>query len=109
MLLQDHGHITAERSSLDPSLLACWEAAITCLGDATHLHVKVLEQTLQQLPAGLAALSLRQPSTCSDSSQGIRLFVNSQEAGQELSECWMQCLMAQADVDLSMAQLGNTL
>lgn len=114
VVLQDHGDITTEQSYLDPSLLARLDAAITSLGDATHLHVKVLEQTLQQLPAGPATLNSQRPSTRmrSDSSHGMpgsRLFVNNQEAGQELSECWLQCLMAQADVDLSVAQLGNTL
>jgi hypothetical protein len=82
-------------------------AATQCLADATHLHIKVLEDMLHQERI-VATLSEQQqievPSfgmaaMPADSAKGAAAAPN--------QDLWAACLLLQADVDLAVAQICN--
>ena len=122
--VQDTTGITVQSPCPSPATLARLAAAARSLADAAHLHIKVLEDTLQTLPAALTVPARRQdapkaaaaaagsscPAQQSKSlSGGDLLVVDGVCAGSELSQGWLCSLMAQADVDLAMSGLlGNS-
>lgn len=128
--VQGTADITVQATCPSPAKLGSLAAATQCLVDATHLHVKVLEDTMQQLaaarskpegvkhiaaaaagPARARAATAAAGSNCAARSDGTScaglLLVDGVSVGCELAECWMSTLVSQADVDLSMARLCN--
>lgn len=110
--------VTVTASCLNPSMLGHLAAATQAVADVAHLHVKVLEDILQQLP-GTSAMSAQQGNTAApaqpsfnrhlqhaaDADSALQLVVSGRQMGTVLSECWLRCLKAQADVDLAVAGL----
>jgi hypothetical protein len=111
VLLQD---VAVQASCLDPSVLGRLAAATQTLADATNLHVKVIEDILQQLPATMTRPgqhSAAGTASAADSSHHTRqepsaqLVVDGSPVSAEASQCWLSCLKAQADVDLAVVRL----
>lgn len=103
-----------QASCLDSSLLGRLAAATHTLADATHLHVKVIEDILQQLPATVTrpgqrstagTTSAEGTNHCAHQGQGAQLVVDGSPVSAEVSQCWLSCLKAQADVDLALVRL----
>jgi hypothetical protein len=127
--VQGAADITVQATCPGPAKLGSLAAATQCLADATHLHVKVLEDTLQQIPAARSKPKSVKPiaadaagsaharavtaaaGSCDARSGGTSsaslLLVGGVCTSCELSECWLSTFVAQADVDLAMAKLCN--
>jgi hypothetical protein len=115
--------VTVQASCLDPSVLGRLAAATQAVADAAQLHIKVLEDTLRQVPAISAlkysaaaaaaaaagpGLSLHRPlQRAPDAGSELQLVVSGRQVGSALSDCWLRCLKAQADVDLAVVGLCN--
>lgn len=110
-------------SMLSPSVLGALASATQALADVTHLHVKVLEDTLQQLPVGMTKLSRDHKLGGNDAASRSAANVNKQLQpavggsaqlvvdgvhNSGMAECWLGCLKAQADVDLAVQMLNRS-
>lgn len=76
------------------------------MADATHLHIKVLEDILNQKNSGKSPSEQQQVESHA-LGMASRLAGPDEDAAASSQDLWAACLVLQADVDLAVVQMCN--
>jgi hypothetical protein len=104
--LQAASQAAVQVSCLDEAHQGRLAAAAQCLAGATHLHIRVLEDMLQQESTG-ADLSKQQQGAAEGAAVGVAAALAAEDGTAHSLDVWAACLQLQADVDLAVAQMCN--